>query len=218
MLLLSSNYVVHLDCTGMVVVLLHLGGKIMSDTEVTVDVVPIDRVQSHRHNANKGSTAGDAFIRRSVARHGFREAGVLDRNNVLVSGNHRTEAAVAEGVGEAIIIDVPDSGRAVYLRYNDLDLSDDANPATELAVTLNRAAQVSINWDPVVMRSLVDKVPLKPLFDEKALRKMGLLAGGDEPAQKVKPPSIRVEFDSGEARDELVVELTSRGIRCTVLA
>lgn len=192
--------------------------ELESEASVTVDVVSLETVQAHRHNANKGSTVGDAFIRRSVARHGFREAGALDRNNVLVSGNHRTEAARAEGMGEAIIIDVPNGDRPVYVRYADLDLADDENPATELAVTLNRAAQVSIAWDATVMRSVAEKVSLKPLFDDKTLRKMGLLAGGDEAAVKVKPPSIRVEFDSGDARDEMVAELTSRGVRCTVLA
>lgn len=189
----------------------------MADSEVTVDVVPITEVQSHRHNANKGSSAGDAFMRRSLARHGYREAGVLDSKNVLVSGNHRTQAAVDEGVSEAIIIDVPDSTRAVYVRYADLDLSDESNPASELAITLNRAAQVSINWDATVLRKMAEKVSLKPLFDDRALRKMGLIAGGDEDAPKVKPPSIRVEFDDVDARDEMVAELTSRGVRCTVL-
>lgn len=100
----------------------------------------------HTNNANRGSERGEYMLRRSMEKFGFAEAGTLDRNNKMVAGNHRTETA--EDVlnpEEAIIVDV-DGKTPVYIRRNDIDL--DTPEGKELAIALNRVAQISIDFDP----------------------------------------------------------------------
>ncbi len=99
-------------------------------------------------NANKGSERGRYMIEASMREFGFADAGTLDRHNVIIGGNKRTEVAGEIALSdEAIIIDV-DGTKPVYIRRNDLDLSDpEDDRARKLAYALNRSSEVSMQWN-----------------------------------------------------------------------
>lgn len=113
------------------------------------DIVPLSSIEPDARNANRHSERGEYMVRRSMERFGYAEAGTLDRHNRLIAGNLRTEiAADVLDTDEAIVIDV-DGKRPVYIRRRDIDL--DTPEGRELAIALNRAAQVSIDFDPAVI-------------------------------------------------------------------
>jgi len=105
-------------------------------------------IKFDKSNANKGSERGRYMIESSMREFGFADAGTLDRNNVIIGGNKRTEVAGEIALSdEAIIIDV-DGTKPVYIRRNDLDLSDpEDDRARKLAYALNRTSEVSMTWN-----------------------------------------------------------------------
>lgn len=112
------------------------------------EITPDDR------NANIHTERGTYMLRRSLERFGFLEPGVLDANNRIIGGNHRTEAAAdVLDASEAIVIDI-DGKTPVFVRRKDIDLSTAAG--REAAVALNRTAQVGIEFDPTILMEYLD--------------------------------------------------------------
>lgn len=99
------------------------------------------------NNANRHTERGVGMVESSIRKRGFRFAGTLDKNRRIVHGNNRHERATDIGLDEVVIIKA-DPGKQYYLQFDDLDLTDDNNPARELAYQANRSAQVSIDFDP----------------------------------------------------------------------
>lgn len=128
----------------------------------------VGEIKFNPDNANKGTKRGNETVKRSIEAFGFRDAGILDKNNTLVSGEHRTLAAMDSGAEDAIIIKVSeeDTGKPIYLQYDDLDLSDPENPAHALGVYINRTAQLSIDMDGTRLSALQDRgsIDLSPIF------------------------------------------------------
>ena len=94
----------------------------------------ISDLKQHNQNANKGSVAGDKLLDKSFKKFGFREAGVIDKNGNIISGNHRTLKAKENGIEDAVIIDA-DPSKAYYLRFSDVDI--DTKKGKELALVWN---------------------------------------------------------------------------------
>lgn len=135
--------------------------------------VKISEIQFDRTNANKGTERGRYAIEASMREFGFADAGTLDRNNVIIGGNKRTEVAGEIGMDEAIIIDV-DGTQPVFIRRNDLDLYDaEDDKARRLAYALNRSQQLSLDWDAEqVLADLNAGVDLSGLFFDFELDKI----------------------------------------------
>lgn len=107
----------------------------------------LDQIKFDKNNANKGTERGRYAIESSIREFGFADAGTLDKNNVIIGGNKRTEVVGEIGMDEAIIVDV-DGTKPVYIRRNDLDLyATDDDRARRLAYALNRSGQLSLEWD-----------------------------------------------------------------------
>lgn len=142
--------------------------------------VTIDQIKFDRRNANKGTERGRYAIESSMREFGFADAGTLDRNNVIIGGNKRTEVAGEIGMDEAIIIDV-DGTKPVFIRRNDLDMySTDDDKARRLAYALNRSQQLSLEWDAEqVLADLNAGVDLSGLWRQDELDAM-LKTMGDE--------------------------------------
>lgn len=112
-----------------------------------IEKAPISAIKFDRANANKGSERGRYSIEASMREFGFADAGTLDKNNVIIGGNKRTEVAGEIGMDDAIVIDV-DGTKPVYIRRKDLDLNDpDDDRARRLAYALNRSQELSLTWD-----------------------------------------------------------------------
>ena len=108
-------------------------------------------------NANKGSQYGDHLLEKSIRKYGFREAGTIDRNGSIISGNHRTEKAGELGIEEAVIIEA-DPNKAYYLQFKDIDI--ETKEGKELALALNATAKANIVWDADVLEVIAETVEL----------------------------------------------------------
>lgn len=150
----------------------------MGDTVPLADIILDDR------NANRHTERGEYAIRKSLEKFGFAEAGTLDKNNRVIGGNLRTEAAAdVLGADDAIVIDV-DGSKPVFIRRNDIDL--DTPQGRGLAIALNRVPQLSIDFDPLVLEDFaLEGVELGDFFKPVELRDMGLDV---DDGGRVKPP------------------------------
>lgn len=101
-------------------------------------------------NANKGTQYGDSLLEKSLNKFGFIEAGVLDKNGGIVSGNHRIAKAGEIGFDDVIIVK-GDRTKAIMVQYDDIDLETDEGK--ELALALNQTAKTNIDFDFDVLES-----------------------------------------------------------------
>lgn len=137
------------------------------------ETVKLDQIQLDEKNANQHTERGQEMIRKSVKKHGFAEAGTLDKNNRVIGGNLRKTIANDMGASEALVIDV-DGSKPVFIRRNDLDLTDaDDTKARELAYALNRGAQVSIDLSAEqIIADAESGLDLSDMFDEDEMMEL----------------------------------------------
>lgn len=106
--------------------------------------IKIQDIKFDDKNFNKGSEIGLHLIDKSISKFGYRGAGVLDKNGVLVDGNKRTETAGALGFENVEIIK-GDPDKIYHIQYDDIDLT--TKKGRELALALNQSAAKSVNID-----------------------------------------------------------------------
>ena len=111
-----------------------------------IEEVKSEDLKPDEKNLNRHTLRGEQQVERSLEKFGFRFAGTVDRNRVIVHGNNRHEKAEQEGIEDVVIVKA-DPKKQYFLQYDDLDMSDPDNPARELSVVANRTAQVSIDLD-----------------------------------------------------------------------
>lgn len=138
--------------------------------------VNLSAIKFDSRNANIGTKRGKSAIKESISDFGFIDPGILDKDNTLIGGNKRTEAASDNGMTDAIIID-HDGTKPIYIRYKDFDLdSPDANireRSRRLAYMLNRTAELSLKWDVAQMQDdIAAGVDLTGMFEEDELDKI----------------------------------------------
>lgn len=138
--------------------------------KVQVEETDIHELKLDRSNANKGTERGRGVLELSLRQFGFADAGTLDRNNIILNGNKRTEVAADLDMTEVIIVDI-DGTKPVYLRRRDLDLNDpDDDSARQLAYMLNRSAQLSLDWDAAQLAlDVANGIDLAGMFTEAEL-------------------------------------------------
>jgi hypothetical protein len=120
-----------------------------------VKVVKLADLAPDPANANKGTERGRRLIRQSLKEHGAGRSVVADRNGTLIGGNKTRDAALAEGMQEAIVVET-DGTRLVVVKRTDLDLETDPK-ARELAYADNRASELGLNWDMDRIKADFDK-------------------------------------------------------------
>jgi len=119
--------------------------------------IDLSNIKFDPNNANVHTDDGHDLLTHSMQSFGFIEAGVLDQDNQLIGGAHRTQVASELGLNSARIIDHdPDEG-PVYIRLKNFDL-DSPDPeirrkSNEASVMLNRSAVRSINIDPAILEA-----------------------------------------------------------------
>jgi hypothetical protein len=117
----------------------------MADNGVTraklKDLIPDAR------NANLHSERGTWMVNKSIAKLGAGRSILIDKNNQIIAGNLTTEQAADIGIEDVVIVDT-DGTTLVAVRRTDMDLDDPDSGAREMAYADNRAAVVSIDFDP----------------------------------------------------------------------
>lgn len=158
--------------------------------------IPISSLIPDPSNANKGTERGEYMLNESIAETGLGRSVVVDKNGYLIAGNKTTEAAIAAGFEDAVIVET-DGKKLVVVQRNDLDLTDHDpnNPARKLAYYDNRAGEVSLAWDAEQVLADIDAgMDLSGLFFEDELA--DLLAGIEAPQpepQDAEPQTSRAD-------------------------
>ncbi len=126
----------------------------MSEIKTIADLTPDDR------NANAGTERGQYMVAHSLEQYGAGRSILVDKAGRVIAGNKTLEAAAAMGLDVRV---VPSDGRAlVVVQRTDLDL--DSPEGRALAVADNRASEVGLSWDAVVLGGLSTEVDLSGLF------------------------------------------------------
>lgn len=74
------------------------------------------------HNVNKGSPFGMSLLGKSISETGLGRSILVDKNNVVISGNKTLEAAAASGLENVVIVET--QGRElVVVKRTDLDIN-----------------------------------------------------------------------------------------------
>lgn len=117
-----------------------------------VETARLKDLTPDKKNANKGSKRGAEMVEDSLRSYGAGRSILLDKHGHIIAGNKTSEAAAAIGLEDVIVVKT-DGHQLVAVQRMDLDLRTD-QAAQELAISDNRAAQVSLNWDTDVLKAL----------------------------------------------------------------
>ena len=110
-------------------------------------ITKIKDVKFQEHNLNQGTEFGDRLLEKSLTKFGFREAGTLDKDGNIISGNHRTEKAGQLGMDDVQVFK-GDPTKVTFIQYDDIDIN--TVEGKELALALNQTAKTNIRIDEVM--------------------------------------------------------------------
>jgi hypothetical protein len=89
-------------------------------------------------NANKGTARGRSMLEKSLQKFGAGRSILLDKNNVIISGNKTAETAGQVGYDKVRIVET-DGKEIIAVKRTDLDINDPA--ARGLAISDNRVGE-----------------------------------------------------------------------------
>jgi hypothetical protein len=121
----------------------------MSDAKVRR--VKLTDLLPDRRNANLHSERGTYMVGRSVEKLGLGRGILVDKDEETIAGNLTLEQAIDAGFEDGILVET-DGKTLVITQRTDMDLDDPETGAREMAYADNRAAVVSINFDPEEMK------------------------------------------------------------------
>lgn len=182
-------------------------------TEPSIRRIQLSDLEFDPENANLGSARGDAAIADSISRFGFVDAGVIDKDGMIIGGNKRTHAAESLNMDEAIIIK-HDGKTPVYLQIDDFDL-DSPDPAIrarsrQLAYYLNRTAQLSLNWSAAQIAADEESgLDFTALFMPEELKELKLSLTNAEPDEEFDFSEFE-ETEPGEVLYRIVIDNLGR--------
>jgi DNA modification methylase len=140
------------------------------------------------------------MVSRSLEKLGAGRSILIDRDNEIIAGNLTTEQAAAMGLEEVIIVET-DGNQLVAVKRTDMDLDDPATGAREMAYADNRAAVVSIDFDPEQVKLDYEAgLELGDWWQDFELEELGVIE--PEPVEDVPPQIDRAE----ELREKWGVE------------
>src|ERR1017187_6346210 len=106
-------------------------------------------------NANRGTERGSGLLEKSLRKYGAARSIVLDKNGVIMAGNKTWEQAGELGFEDVIIVPT-DGTKLVAVQRTDLDIKTKRGKG--LALSDNRIGEVSLEWDPDVLKELANDV------------------------------------------------------------
>lgn len=139
------------------------------DIQHLADLTPDPR------NANRGTERGLYMLETSLERYGAGRSILVDKHGKVIAGNKTLQAAASLGIDRIEVIK-SDGKRLIVVQREDLDLESDP-AAKALAVADNRASEVGLAWEPVLLAELADETDLTPLFFDEELNRILDIAG-----------------------------------------
>lgn len=146
-------------------------------------------------NANRGTERGAGMLETSLREYGAGRSLLVDKHGVVIAGNKTLEAAASIGLQDVVVVPT-DGTKLVIVQRTDLDLESDPR-AKALGVADNRVAQVGLDWDTDVLRSLLaDGTDLSKMFTEDEIAAL---------LTTVKPDGLTDPDDVPEERETDIV-------------
>ena len=166
--------------------------------------------QADNRNANKGTKHGKKMVADSLKEYGAGRSILLDKDDRIVAGN---KTAFAAGDMPVRIIET-DGTELIAVKRTDLSLDD--KRARELAIADNRAAQVGLEWDTSVLKTLQNEIDLEKFFKASELKRMF----HEEESMEQNPDlayAVIIDCDSEQHQSELLAKLEAEGHKCRLL-
>lgn len=201
-----------------------------------IEVKKLSDLKPDNQNANRGTERGRAMLESSLRQWGAGRSILLDRKGRIIAGNKTFEEAGQIGLEDVVVVRTKGDQLVAVLR-EDLDLSDEATGARELAYADNRVGQVSLDWEPEQMLADLDAgLDLTQFWSEGELN--AILAGlqpepkPDPGPQVDKAAELAAKWGTqsgqvwqlgehrlavGDCTDKAVVEAVMRGERADYL-
>jgi hypothetical protein len=177
-------------------------------------LVPFSELVQDKQNANRGTKRGGEVIRKSLQDFGAGRSVLLDKNNRLIAGNKTVGQAAAGGMKGVRIVETY-GDEIIAVKRMDLDLENDPK-AKGLAVADNRASELSLDWDPLVLKGL--ELDLSPFWDEKELgRLMGEKSLKTLAQEQNLSYKVIVQCENEQHQGQIMQELEARGLACQLL-
>jgi len=150
-------------------------------------------------NPNKGTQRGTGILEQSVRELGAGRSILVDKNGVILAGNHAQEAFINSGIDDVIEIET-DGKKIVVVKRTDLDA--DSSAGKKMAIMDNRTSEQGLAWDAVVVEDLLNEIKQDEGELDAYLESLAKDTGaqiGDEPpedagAQIDKAEELRVKW------------------------
>jgi hypothetical protein len=108
-----------------------------------------------QRNPNKGTQRGTGILEQSVRELGAGRSILVDKNGVILAGNHAQEAFVNAGMDEVIEVET-DGNQVVVVKRTDLDAESSAGK--KMAIMDNRTSEQGLAWDAVVLEEMMEEI------------------------------------------------------------
>ena len=161
--------------------------------------------QPLQRNPNKGNQRGTGILDQSVRELGAGRSILVDKNGVILAGNHAQEAFVNAGIENVIEVET-DGSQIVVVKRTDMEA--DSVAGKKMAIMDNRTVEVGLEWDNIVLEEMLEEIKasdgeldrfLEDLAEEEKID-MGGHTEGDTEAQIDKAEELRVKWgvESGQ--------------------
>ena len=144
-------------------------------------------------NANKHTAKGQKALEDSLQKYGAGRSILVDKNNNIIAGNLTAEVFGQIGLEEVQIVE-SDGKKLIVVKRTDIDINSKAG--RELAISDNRASELSLNWDSDALKDIQEnfKVDLSEFFSNNELKLLGL-------------DSINLNEDNFEIPNEIITDI-----------
>jgi len=107
------------------------------------------------NNPNKGTQKGVGAIEQSVRQLGAGRSILVDKDGVIIAGNHAQEAFVNAGIDDVIEVETDGTQIVVVKRT---DMTADSAAGKKMAIMDNRSSELGLSWDDVVVEQMIDDI------------------------------------------------------------
>jgi len=164
----------------------------------------LTRFSQDPENLNKGTDRGRRMLSQSIQDLGAGRSILVDRNGVIIAGNKTAEAAIAEGLEDAIVVQTQ-GDKVVVVQRTDLDLTKDPK-AKQLAIADNRIAEIDLSWDAEALQKVAEEVDLSWLeVDDSFLAQLESFRdenNNDDDGEEVDPDDVWKGMPEFEQEDK----------------
>ena len=164
------------------------------------------------NNYNRGTSAGNALIGKSMDEVGFLRSGVAAANGTLIAGN-KSYQKVAERGGSVRFVHTRGDEYVVVVRY---DIADENDPRFRVAALAdNRTSEANLDWNVEALLGDFSRDDLADWNMESLLPKEANL---DDPGIDYKNQFGVIVMCRNEAEQEaLYNRLAAEGLNCKIV-